>query len=119
MGFVRLLDHLQYQDSIFAAFNMIIRAVGTLILPAMVFASPEQMQEDLTGLFKNSSSMRVFAGTIANSIEGLDGYGCWCYFYNRHGKGKSQPVDDVDAFCKILHQGYAVQLSRVKKPTRP
>ena len=33
-------------------------------------------------------------------------YGCWCYFEEDHGYGKSQPVDDYDALCKTLHDGY-------------
>ena len=56
-------------------------------------------------LVKNSS-LRVFSGNIAVAIQNLDEYGCWCYFYNNIGRGKSQPVDEVDGFCKVLHEGY-------------
>merc|ERR1712080_124204 len=36
----------------------------------------------------------------------LSDYGCWCYFEGHHGKGKGQPVDEIDEFCKTLHDGY-------------
>merc|ERR1712178_117332 len=35
-----------------------------------------------------------------------EGYGCWCYFQEDVGKGKSDPIDRLDSICKILHQGY-------------
>lgn len=33
-------------------------------------------------------------------------YGCWCYFEENHGQGRGQPVDEIDTFCKTLHEGY-------------
>lgn len=42
----------------------------------------------------------------ADAFENIDGYGCWCYFDEAHGKGKSHPVNEIDAFCKALHEGY-------------
>jgi len=36
----------------------------------------------------------------------LANYGCWCYFETNHGKGRGRPVDQIDAFCQSLHQGY-------------
>merc|ERR1712226_1296464 len=68
-------------------------------------ASTVQMQRDLNHYTYNSSA-RAFAGVMANAIAQLDEYGCWCYFNNNHGRGKSQPVDEADAYCKILHDGY-------------
>lgn len=45
--------------------------------------------------------------TIPKSdMDLLNEYGCWCYFESDHGKGKGQPVNRVDAQCKILHDGY-------------
>merc|ERR1711972_1017404 len=29
-----------------------------------------------------NSSLRAFSGNIANAVERLDEYGCWCYFYD-------------------------------------
>merc|ERR1711972_294648 len=70
-----------------------------------VQATPEQMQQDLDS-FTFNSSLRQFAGVMANAIRNLDEYGCWCYFYDNHGRGKSQPVDETDSYCKMLHDGY-------------
>lgn len=36
----------------------------------------------------------------------LSNYGCWCFFETAHGKGKGKPVDEIDSFCKTLHDGY-------------
>ena len=78
---------------------------AVFLLTITVHATPEQMQNDLNN-FTYNSSLRQFAPVMANAIQDLDGYGCWCYFYGNHGKGKSQPVDEPDSYCKILHDGY-------------
>lgn len=36
----------------------------------------------------------------------IDEYGCWCYFEQDHGRGRGHPVDEIDQFCKTLHDGY-------------
>jgi hypothetical protein len=36
----------------------------------------------------------------------LSDYGCWCFFESAHGKGKGKPVDEIDSYCKTLHDGY-------------
>ena len=40
----------------------------------------------------------------------INGYGCWCVFNfftgQEYYKPKSQPKDEIDAQCKILHNGY-------------
>jgi len=33
-------------------------------------------------------------------------YGCWCYIGSDYKKGKSMPKDELDQFCKVLHDGY-------------
>ena len=50
----------------------------------------------------------------ANNVDIIDNsvvmqlrqYGCWCYFGNNWGKGRSIPQDGLDSICKVLHQGY-------------
>merc|ERR1711981_52483 len=71
----------------------------------LVSAGGSQMQADLTGLISNSS-MRQFTGAMADAVNQLDEYGCWCYFYDNVGRGKGQPIDEVDGFCKTLNEGY-------------
>lgn len=46
------------------------------------------------------------SGWASKMIESINGYGCWCYFQEDHGKGKGQPANEVDASCKWLHDGY-------------
>merc|ERR1712048_1127229 len=49
---------------------------------------------------------KQFSADVTNTINNLNEYGCWCYFYDDHGRGKAQPIDAVDEMCKILHDGY-------------
>lgn len=41
----------------------------------------------------------------------LNDYGCWCFFETSHGKGKGKPVDELDSYCKTLHDGYECIMS--------
>lgn len=41
-----------------------------------------------------------------NDMGLLSNYGCWCFFENAHGKGRGKPIDEIDSFCKVLHDGY-------------
>lgn len=80
----------------------------------LISGTPQQMQEDLNHLFEQSATMRMFASAIANTISDLDGYGCWCYLFS-HGKGKSQPVDEIDSHCKTLQQAYQCIMMEVEE----
>merc|ERR1739848_679087 len=46
------------------------------------------------------------ASTCSRKKMNDEGYGCWCYFYEKHGRVRGAPVDELDGFCKILHEGY-------------
>jgi len=80
-----------------------------LLLPTLAatvaLADKQSIDDHLVSLVKNSS-LRAFADKIADSIPLLDEYGCWCYFYDNVGRGKGSPVDEVDAMCKMLAEGY-------------
>ena len=54
----------------------------------------------------NSATERKFGGQFEIWLQTLNRYGCWCYFASDYGKGRSQPVDELDRFCKQLHEGY-------------
>merc|ERR1712048_97810 len=76
------------------------------------FASFVQISEGLDAATANSSSLRSFSpngGTWgfmgAALTSSINGYGCWCYF-DSIGKGKSEPPDEIDGYCKTLQQGY-------------
>jgi hypothetical protein len=43
---------------------------------------------------------------IFGSHANINAYGCWCYFDSQVGNGKGNPINLVDAECKILHGGY-------------
>lgn len=84
---------------------MISKITTASLLAAVAMAGFDQIQGDVTSMLQNSS-MRQFTGAIGDQVAKLNEYGCWCYFYNDHGRGKGQPVDETDGFCKTLHEGY-------------
>ena len=45
-------------------------------------------------------------GQFSLWLDDVNEYGCWCYFGDKHGAGKSQPVNELDEHCKQLHEGY-------------
>ena len=53
-----------------------------------------------TGLFDRG------IGQVSTSLSAINGYGCWCYFADEHGKGHGVPVNKMDEICKVLHDGY-------------
>lgn len=60
---------------------------------------------------------------IGSNLGNLNGYGCWCYFDDKVGNGKGNPINFIDAECKILHGGYecivadhAAQFNQVCEP---
>ena len=72
-----------------------------------VFGGVVQMQEQLEAMVNSTQSgSRDLSAMMGPTLQNINQYGCWCYFEEDHGKGKSQPVNEVDAFCKTLHQGY-------------
>merc|ERR1739845_279961 len=82
---------------------MIKFAISSLV--ALAAADKDSIDRQLLGLVRNSS-LRAFTGNIANAVNSLDEYGCWCYFYDNVGRGKGTPVDEIDGFCKTLNEGY-------------
>lgn len=70
-----------------------------------VSADYNQMQADFQA---NIDLMPPNTRALLKTDMGLlDQYGCWCYFQNDHGKGKSKPVNEIDEFCQVLHHGYS------------
>lgn len=60
---------------------------------------------------------------IGSNLGNLNGYGCWCYFDDKIGNGRGNPINFIDAECKILHGGYecivadhAAQFNQVCEP---
>jgi len=70
----------------------------------LAFADLHKIQTDLDTLVDNSTENNRVLSKIDMGL--MSEYGCWCYFQEDVGKGKSQPVNAVDLQCKILHQGY-------------
>jgi len=84
-----------------------------LSLCPLLFSSAFADYAALTSGF--STAMQAFGGltgngsfrTITNSdMDKINGYACWCYFTDDHGKGRGKPIDEIDVLCKRLHDGY-------------
>lgn len=75
-------------------------------LVGTAYASLAKMEETFQALANKTGSNRAISELMGPNFERFNGYGCWCYFEDSHGMGKSQPVNEVDAFCKLLHEGY-------------
>jgi len=58
--------------------------------------------------FQQFSQFKAFDPSLVNqlNLDQIDGYGCWCYFNEDVGRGRSHPIDEVDALCRLLSQGY-------------
>ena len=85
---------------------------AAIILVSTCFADLKTMQDQLNK-FATSDQPMVRSrrslddkGQFSLWLEDVDEYGCWCYFGDKHGAGKSQPVNELDAHCKQLHEGY-------------
>ena len=66
-----------------------------------------QMSETLEKLWNGTEGQhRGLVDMMGPTMDVINGYGCWCYFNDDHGKGKSKPVNEIDAYCKTLHEGY-------------
>jgi len=74
--------------------------------PMMAFAGFETMFSSLNSLGNDTQFDRSVTQIMGPVMNRINKYGCWCYFDNDHGKGKGHPVDEVDEFCKVLHEGY-------------
>jgi len=73
----------------------------------------KDLADDLKLVAFNSSSAatRSFASSWGHKlIESIDGYACWCYFQEDHGKGRGKPVNQMDQRCKQLQDGYSCVL---------
>merc|ERR1712079_465815 len=77
-----------------------------LSLAAVVAAKFTEICPDGDDSLFCQDAERAFGGQIGNTINGMNEYGCWCYFYDDHGRGKGTPVDAIDEMCKTLHEGY-------------
>ena len=68
----------------------------------LLFSIPASAQH----IRNKTGPLRSLTGNILDNyfVE----YGCWCYYGDEHGsfKGRGEPVDQWDTFCKELNQGY-------------
>lgn len=79
-----------------------------LTIPSLTIATLRNMEQNLKHLESKFSRQR-FGGApsfLQASIAQINHYGCWCFFQDDHHLAKGPPQNEVDKFCKILHNGY-------------
>lgn len=75
---------------------------------SLASASMQDIEKSLRMMGKKTTLTRSFAGPWASQIvSNINGYGCWCYFQDNHGKGRGSPKNEVDSLCKTLQDGYS------------
>lgn len=87
---------------------------------SFITANKSQMIQDvikMNKLHEQSKPQKPGERALLQADMGLlNQYGCWCYFETDHGSGKGQPVDEIDSFCKVLHDGYTcIQMDAQEK----
>ena len=90
----------------FFALNFLISSFCNLAL-----ADWQHMLATLEKLESQFSSARfgglpAGGGSLSTSLAQISHYGCWCFFQDDHHLAKGPPQNEVDEFCKILHNGY-------------
>lgn len=66
-----------------------------------LFNDPENVQP---GILIQGSGLRMIE---KSNVQAIDQYGCWCYFQSDHGLGKGTVMNEIDGYCKTLHEGYS------------
>jgi len=82
----------------------IIATAAISLLAAIASADDNKWNEMYQALAKNMKAERAL---LQNDMGLFNQYGCWCYFEGDHGSGRGHPVDELDEFCKTLHDGYS------------
>lgn len=83
-----------------------------VVIPSLIVtasASFTEMENLFSRLMSNVTgpNNRAFAPNDYGLSLPAENYGCWCHDLKVHtGKGKSRPVDELDALCKRLSDGY-------------
>lgn len=73
---------------------------------AKILNQTKVLEEQMVKEAQLTRTVGFNAGLLSGRLEQINGYGCWCYFQGDHGKGKGTPVNEVDTFCRYLHDGY-------------
>ena len=95
------------------------KIVHFLVFIVFNFTVQADLDRIRSGIIKVANQTHVFDHSeylhLSRSLDGvieltnlLDKYGCWCYFEgDMIGKGRGNPVDNIDQVCKTLSDGYA------------
>lgn len=77
------------------------KLIAVSALFALAYGGFTEMDEQ----FNNATGDRGF-GSMAGTVNAINGLGCWCFLGDYHGQGRGNPLNPVDELCKSLHNGY-------------
>jgi len=66
----------------------------------------QSMNNSMPGVSSPGGFRGIVDGPVSTSLSAINGYGCWCYFADDHGKGHGPAQNRMDEICKVLHDGY-------------
>ena len=69
------------------------------------FSSNSTELEDLLLFAPRALGVGLQAST-SPILAAINPYGCWCNFENMPSQYGGQPIDEIDAACKVLQEGY-------------
>lgn len=64
---------------------------------------PPEDLATLSLLNKDEQKPRSFIPGVSYMLNNLQEYGCWCFFDEKHGRGRGSPVDAFDTHCMKYH----------------
>jgi len=90
------------------SFITVVSAFSAVMVKASFDRMEDQFQKLVAKSMNDTIPMNDFRGIgpVSTSLSAINGYGCWCYFADDHGKGHGVAQNRMDEICKILHDGY-------------
>merc|ERR1739847_206107 len=74
------------------------------------------IEQQIQAVNGSSRSIKPFLGPVLGRIEH---YGCWCYFDNDNGLGKGVAQNELDEYCRTLHEGYECAIMDGEEASEP
>lgn len=74
-------------------------------LEALIMQAEYPDQNNAEANLPDGQRGRSFAPGVDMIFANLQEYGCWCFFNDKHGQGRGQPVDVFDSHCMKYHHG--------------
>jgi len=67
------------------------------------------------GMRNPSGRSGGFIPGVGLMLNNLQEYGCWCFFDEKHGQGRGNPVDSFDSHCMKYHHAVACAKREIER----